>query len=179
MGTILVVLFGLINFVRGRGYISKAYTSFLAGIVYALFSFNEYGIIDRAAIDGLIVFLGVWLWAAYGHGKYFMSFHGEDKMREKEVPWIGWLTDKLYTPKDTPASRRKWGTIAMSLRGLHIFPMFLALGIYHNTFLFTGVAFLLQGVIYASTRYIKNEDNRVMIAEIIIGLLMGSLLLVS
>jgi len=189
---ILILFSAINNLLRGRGinfFTSKLMTSLYAGIAWGSYYF--YTKIDPegyyfyqtqelvgAGVVALIIFLGVWLWAVMGWGKYFMSFTGTDVIDEKEVAWIDWLTTKIYKWPETASERMRWGTIAMGLRGTHIVPLFLCLGWYLDNWLIApiGLLLLVQGLIYGAMRWVPWVNYRVAIAEFITGAVIGLML---
>ncbi len=178
---ILVLFSAINNMLRGRGinfFTSKFMTSLYAGIAWGGYYFYLSHEMLRAGAIGTIVFLGIWLWAVMGWGKYFMSFTGTNVIHEKEVAWIDWLTTKIYKFPENEKERMRWGTIAMSLRGTHIVPLFLCLSWYLNNWLIApiGLLLLLQGLIYAAQRWVLFVNHRVAIAEFITGMVIGLML---
>ena len=41
-----------------------------------------------SGLIGVVVFLGLWIWAIPGWGRYFASLHGHDTRKEEEISWI-------------------------------------------------------------------------------------------
>lgn len=90
------------------------------------------------AAIGLIVMAGYALWAAFGWGDY-MDFSSNPN---HEVSQIDQMFDRFAQP---------WRDgFSMAVRGLFIWPMFAAVGIYLQTILplLIGLAMVLQGLFY-------------------------------
>jgi len=139
-------------------------------------------------IVGVIVALGFLAWAVKGWGSYFMAFHGDPKSHHSneghEIEWIDNLVDKWLGVPKTTEETLKWGTVAMSLRGLFILPMFIALAWYlaNPLILLLGVVVgLLQGPVYRSGRrvYLEGKIDVMEVIEPRMGALIGAALALS
>lgn len=156
------------------------------GIAAGLFSYHAYG--WWAILVALIVAAGTRFWAAFGWGNYFAAFDGLSKAGP-EVAWIDAIIYRLIPrEKNTPAWNRLRGTIGMSLRGLYLYPLFMALTIFQWFVespqwwapLVIGFACLLQGPVYGAMRWIPKYTTRgVPVAETIWGGVMGWLISLS
>lgn len=101
----------------------------------------------------LIVWVGLVLWSIKSWGQYFNVFMGET-LKERRVAF--------------------WG---MTLRGGHMYPMFIALALNgYELAPIVGLGCFLQGVAYGLMYWLPNTWNRVMIAEGIYGAVIGAML---
>src|SRR4029453_5330594 len=91
----LALVFAVLNRLRGwewgKPYTSKGMTSAVSGAVAGGCAFWLGCGPVVARVVAVIVFLGIWIWAIPGHGRYFASFHGRDTTREREVTLIDWI----------------------------------------------------------------------------------------
>lgn len=117
-----------------------------------------------------ITAIGFMLWAVPGWGKYFCAFHGKDTREEHEEEWIDYLTD----PIDNHYLR---GTVAMSLRGLYLWPLFIGLSFVLSPYCaLLGVGMILQGPLYHISKYMTDWEPRMAeLSEYMTGLLIGVL----
>lgn len=164
------LLFALINRDRGIGWIPRVEAGIMWGMTAALAAAAlQYTIWYQFAIL-LVVIPGMMIWAIPGWGKYFASFEWTWKVNEIEIPWIDWIVIRLVpflteAPHWTNGLR---GTLAMSLRGLYITPLFLML-----SELSLGIVVgLLQGPVYAITRWLPIKGTKA--AEPLYALIIGT-----
>lgn len=156
-----IAIFGLINFIRGRGYIPYA-EHVVAPIAWGVltgFTAHFLNYSDNYSIAlALITFVGMLIWMIGlvpgwgGWGLYFASWDWIWNPNESEVPPIDWVGMKLVpfvtmAPHWTNGLR---GSICMGLRGLYILPLFFALG----SFPLGVMIGLMQGVVYGSMHWL-------------------------
>lgn len=176
------------NFLRGYAtknekidfFISKGAISTYLGVIL--------GLLHGPAV-GITVWLGFWLWSLQGWGEYFRAFHGNTAPPEKEVKWIDKIASKVFPHKETKKWAHRYGTLGMSLRGLHILPMFAGLAYLQASpaILAVGaVCGLMQGAVYGSpiARWLYNNKpgkwavkSSEAIYGAVIGLSLGAVLL--
>lgn len=121
---------------------------------------------------------GMFLWSLPGWGKYFSAFHGRDDLAEKEVGWIDRLGYAVYPPSVSMARNRRRGTLCMALRGLYLYPMFVALAVVVDPLAaLIGLGSLLQGFAYGIMRNVP-ERYAVTGAELTFGAIMGAMLVI-
>lgn len=147
---------------------------------------------------GLIVALGFLFHIVWHWGTGFLSIFGWERSYEirykkagKWVRWVPWLTDKLYTPKtkrrkgedgyDTEriSVLRKYGVIWMTLRGLYIVPLFVALYILYNSplvLLYGLLCAYLKGLCYYITPEIGLAKYGEMPGHVLFGIVLGAAL---
>lgn len=183
MKYIMILIGGALNRIRGSGfsrYTGRVFTSIMTGIFTAMQQILLHHSIEDALILGLIVSSGILLAVSIGWSKYFMSFTGVNRLMEHEVPPIDWIVNKIFgtTYATTDASTSKllgWGTVAMCLRGILFYPMFIAIAIYiKNPYgLLIGLGCTLMGIIYGATRYMPYKwiqaQWQVPVAEFLFG----------
>lgn len=114
-----------------------------------------------------------------GWGKYFNVITGNLIYRDEgEVKAIDRLTTIICGyPKDRPHFIR-WCFVAMSLRGLLFYPLFIALSLFHISALFYGLFTALMGVVYWSAKFVPEQYN-IRYAELVYGGLLGFLIALS
>lgn len=120
----------------------------------------------------LILWVGIFLWAVFGWGKYFSAFHGRDNPQESEIKWIDAIGYKLFPVDNKESTNRLRGMVCMSLRGsVFSLPLFIALSAYITPYIMLSwFLMFLQGPIYYSARIVK-EKFSVLYAEIMMGFL--------
>lgn len=114
-----------------------------------------------------IIAAGVLLWETPGLGKYW-AFRNYNAA-EKEIGWIDWLGDKLVKNTELRC------LFQMSLRGLYLAPLLIALGFLgHPTAFWLIPACLLQGPAYWIWQ--NTGDKIVGYGELTMGLIVGLIL---
>lgn len=121
--------------------------------------------------NAVVVFAGFALWASFGWGKYFASFHGRYDPNEKEIAWIDWVGKKVFPYDGEKLTNHFRGILCMGLRGLYLYPMFVLIG-----YPLLGLLMFLQGAIYGICSYVK-EQHAVPCAEFLTGALISVVLL--
>lgn len=180
MMTIYIFCMALLNRARGSqlfGYtksttISRLVATFLMGLLSLAIG---YGV-----LDSLVIWLGLYLWSIRGWGKYFSAFMGNYNPDEREIKWIDELGDALVLETDEKSNRLR-GALCMCLRGIYMYPMFIALGLLGHPMAFiVGLCCLLQGVPYWLGKYPKDMGvNPILYAEPTWGACIGLMLIGS
>ena len=179
---LLALSFACLNVFRGRAKDFHVPTGgriiacTLMGIVAAFASAN--------VVIGLAVALGTFLWALNGWGKYFAAIHGRPSPANKvEVRWIDWTVDHLLPRKPRNPGwhvhyYKARGTLGMALRGLHLYPLFIALAwLQSDTLpLFVGLFAVLQGPCYYLAGLPKEHKWSVAMAEAYFGVVIGMMI---
>lgn len=181
-----IALFVLCNLIRGRGW-------FLGGRIVACVGFGmsawfcarllHYPLASQNAV-GLICAFGFYLWALFGWGKYFSAFTGLDNPLEYEVRFIDRLGYHFYPSygSNTRINIQR-GTFCMCLRGLFLYPTFLALAYFvHPMAAIVGLASGAQGFAYRALRLLPVSvvaRTGVAYAEALWGACMGILVYFS
>lgn len=185
---LLITLMAFLNRTRGGGRppIGKLPSYLLMGISAALYSFVLGYSVVQLSVIGCIVAIGMWAWGqSGGWGSYFYAFkHTVDKgAYQEEVKWIDVIINKLFGHPDFNTTKRILkGTVGMCLRGLHMYPMFVALSIYLESYLISiiGLVAVTQGIVYVTVGYIPFlAKNNIANSEIIWGAVVGGLLILS
>jgi hypothetical protein len=156
----LPLTFAALNRARGadwgKPYTSKGVTSVLCGVIA--------GVSVLSWQVGVIVALGVWFWAIWGWGDYF-DF--SDK-RNDEIYILDWFLSRFIQPSPLADG------VAMSLRGLFIAPMFIALAFVGYHFApFYGLVGALQGIIYYTSWKLLKKYDYTAFAELLTGFVFG------
>lgn len=180
---IIIISFSILNRIRGsefgRPFFNKMTTSLLKGTLIGLYYYHISLNLTNSLLIGFITFLGIWLWAAPGWGLYFSSFTGRKNPVEEEIVIIDLLADLFFRDQATKKEIRRWGTFAMSLRGLFLLPLFGFYGIYFsNSMWMVGLLSGFQGIIYGSMRFIP-EKYAIGVAEYLIGIGMAIIILTA
>ena len=119
------------------------------------------------------IFASFALWAIPGHGKYFSALHGRDDVLEHEIDWIDSLGYRFYPPDAEESTNRKRGVLCMGLRGMFLYPLFIALAFINPYAPLIGLGMLLQGFCYAAGAIYPKQG--VPIGEALTGLLIAIL----
>lgn len=129
-----------------------------------------WGLLSMDAVIGLIVAIGWALWAFKGWGDYF-DFSDR---RNDEVDWID-----AVVLKRVPSGPMN-DMVSMSLRGLFILPLFVALSVYLLTPLpsLLGLVAILQGPFYYIGHLLWPDmsGRKTVFGELLTGALHGMLL---
>jgi hypothetical protein len=138
MSILLVLICAIINRARGSHFFDLITSTVLTRIVCGLLLAVVCAAMSGDLITIPIIFIGYMAWASFGWGKYFSAMHGNDNPAESEIKWI----DRIgyHFVKDNNKLR---GVLCMGIRGMFIYPMFLALGAP-----IIGLIACLQGVPY-------------------------------
>lgn len=155
------LLCALLHYTRGRGILpgGRWTMALLIGLA------SPFG-----WLESLLVAAGVYLWLVPGLGKYFGLIHGRYSHDEREILWIDRLGEWLV-----PHNIRLRCLVQMSLRGLYLVPLFVALALagYPGAWWIMPLS-LLQGPVYWLFR--RQGENAVGYAELGMGLLVGAML---
>lgn len=172
----------ILNRLRGSDHrpviFAKPFTSIMTGALAGWYRFEH----TQDAVDAigilLIVSAGIYLWCVFGWGRKFLAIHGRVSIYLDEKPegWEDRVADfimgrikKQSFPSyvrqfcTTPSPALKcWGMYAMSLRGLYMLPMFIALALYQqNPFIaFLGLGMAFQGAIYRLAGLVPEDLGR-------------------
>lgn len=160
-----------LNGARGRGVVpgGRILFAILMGVCAGSYSWN--------IPAGIVVASGMFLWALPGWGKYFSAFTGRDNPKEQEISWIDWIGYRIFLSDGYEKTNLMRGTLCMSLRGLYLYPMFIALAPFTSWLsLIVGLGCLLQGPAYGLMRYLESEEYAVLYAELLMGAVIGCLL---
>lgn len=134
----LFVFCAILNGARGSKLFNLTISTTISRVLCALSLAVVYGVLSGNTTSMLIVAIGYMVWAIPGWGKYFSAYHGNDNRSESEIGWIDRIGYRFV--KDNNKLR---GVLCMGLRGLYLYPMFLALGTP-----VIGLLAALQGVPY-------------------------------
>lgn len=170
---LLTATYAILNRLRGsdfgKPYTSKGVTSFICGLAtggYALCM--SYGVWPSIII-GCFAFLGILLWAIPGWGQGFDAITGQDHHTEHDWFPMDWF--------DGVENNYLRGTLQMSMRGLAIVPLFVALSFAAWKYSFIlGLSGLLQGPVYylaGIPQRMTGKNIGVPIAETLWGATMG------
>lgn len=169
------LLFAVLNALRGSGRFQYIFTR----PAVSLYMGCAVGMYTVSPVIGTIVFLGLWGGLTPGWGKYFNVMTGSLVYRdETEIKVIDQLTTLICGYPQDRQHFIRWCFIAMSLRGLLFYPMFIALSFFHIYALPYGLLTTLMGVVYWSAKFAP-EQCRVRYAELVYGGLLGCLIALS
>lgn len=168
---IIAILFAaLINRLRGW---ESGYERFHGKYPCAVYMGLFFGLMAWDPYIGLIVAIGWALWAVKGWGDYF-DFSDR---RNDEVSWIDTIV--LKRAPSGPIN----DLISMSLRGLFILPLFIALSVYFTSPFpsLLGLVACLQGPFYYIGHLLWPDmsGRKTVFAELATGALHGMLLCIS
>lgn len=167
----LILAFGCINYVRGRGmisYASHAVASIAWGIVTGIAANGMGYALNYSIALALITAVGMLIWLVGvipgwgGWGRYFASWTWQWD-NDPEVPPIDWIGLKLVplVTTDVHWTNGLRGTICMSLRGLYILPLFYGL----QCFSLGIIIGLMQGITYGSMHWLAPANKGTEYAE--------------
>ncbi len=166
--TLLVLVCALANGVAGSGVVPAGRFLF-RGLTPALTVY----LTTHDPLVSLVTLAGFALWFPWEWGPGFMAVHGRDTHTGSF--WCR-LADRFYTPQDTPASRKRYGVVYLTLRGATLYPLFVALAALVNPWAAAiGLGCLLQGVCYRLAG-LFGEDHAVPRAELLFGAVAGAML---
>ncbi len=166
--TLLVLTLALANGVAGSGAVPAGRFLF-RGLTPAL----AVDLTTHDPLVSLVTLAGFALWFPWEWGPGFMAVHGRDAHTGSF--WCR-LADRFYTPTDSAASRKRYGTVYMTLRGAPLYPLFAALAFLTTPWAAViGLGCLLQGVCYRLAG-LSGEDHAVPRAELLFGAVFGAML---
>ena len=153
---------------------SKGLTSLLCGLSTGLLAYILGYEIKSVAIISLISFVGIWLWAMFRWGNGFASFTGRYTPRKYGI------VEKIVAKFAGNKSGFVKGWLYMTIRGLYLLPLFIALSIFLQNYFVAIIGFAggLQGCIYSLARIVP-EKYGVAFSEILTGGLIGLMLVIS
>lgn len=168
-----MILLGILHCLRGRGFVPR----WLFFPLVALLAWLEF----ESALITAVVTAGIAFWIVPGLGKYFSVFTGRDDPKESEIEWIDWVGYQLFPSHPTAPgwdTRRNQarGLVCMSLRGLYLCPLFIALSAWNPSAAYAGLCIgLLQGPVYFLAGRVS-QRHAVAIAELVMGTWAGALI---
>lgn len=128
--------------------------------------------LDKTGWCGLAALAGFALWAVPGWASGFCCIPPYNDGRQDTAlsELVNSMTDTNHLQKLPPDCCRYWGVVYFTLRGLYLYPMFLALAWLLNPWVAViGAICLTQGAIYGTAQYVS-------IAEWRYGMLIGAAL---
>lgn len=175
MNFLLIPLFSLLNALRGGAYLSRPLCALGMGVGVATLKYLQ-APLQQALIMGAIVFIDMWLGLVLGWGKYLNIFSGDMKyVNESEVKPIDWIATKICGFPTNSTHFVRWCFVAMTLRGVLFYPVFITLSWYNHNALCFGVGVTLMGAVYYVAR-IAPPNVQVRVGEVIYGALLGLLI---
>jgi 1,4-dihydroxy-2-naphthoate octaprenyltransferase len=178
MTFLTIIIFGIMN--RLRGYdpsdynpttINKVIGKITNKIVTSILSGAALYLLTQDIVLCLITAVGILIWSIPGWGDYFDFTH--TKNNENKI--IDKITSKINSAKVKD-------TVAMSLRGLFILPLFIGFSVYLQSFapLVAAPLILLQGPTYLlSLKIVPDFGYNHALAEFLTGLLIGIMVLLA
>ncbi len=174
MNLIIIILFAVLNALRGSGFIDRCACAFGMGISVLVFS--AYQNLSDLTLISLMIFTGMWLGLVWGWGKYLNIFSGNlAYVNEVEVAPIDWIVTKICGKPATEKAFVFWCFLAMTLRGLLFYPVFVGLSFYKLDALLYGLGCVLMGFVYFVAR-IAPVRWQVRTGEFLYGGLLGLLI---
>lgn len=152
----------MINHIIGQ-VTNKFVTSTLSGVPFYF--------ITGDWVTATIIAIGILIWSMPGWGDYF-DFESTNNNEQK---WIDKLTASLTNPQVRD-------TVSMSLRGLYLYPTFIALGLWHTSFLpvLAGLGLIFKGPIYwFACKALPKFGYNHALAETLTGFLFGLLFIIG
>ncbi len=178
MNLILIPLFSTLNALRGAGKIDRISCAFGMAFSVELIQIYEGVYLENSIITSLIVFFGMWIGLVCGWGKYLNILSGNMQyVNESEVKPIDWLTTKICGFPTSPQQFVRWCFVAMTLRGLLFYPLFLVLSLYNHQSPLWGIGCTLMGCVYYVAR-LAPIGYQVRTGEALYGALLGWLMLI-
>lgn len=161
----LIAILAILHRLRGSDvpYTNKVVTSLASGVAAGLFTWDW--------IIGVIVAVGLYLFVVLGWGRGFAAIHGNDiAFSEPEIRPIDWLAKQIAGSWGNHAH----GTVWMSLRGLLLLPLFVALSVYLKdwTVSLYGLSGLAKGPVYYLAGRVT-QKYAVEVAEVVMGAIIG------
>lgn len=167
----------ILNYARGTRLFGLTSSTSISRIVVSFAMAIVSYIMGYDILDIPIILAGIYVWSVPGWGKYFSSFMGNYNKDDREIGWIDYIGDNLIIATDEKSNRVR-GLVCMCLRGIYMYPLFIALYLSgHPMAPIFGMGCLLQGIPYWLAKYAKDAGkNPLSYAEPIWGYFMGLML---
>lgn len=177
---IFTLLMGYLNAMRGSGiYRRDWWIMIMAWNICWLMHFLIGLSLPHVMMLMPVIFLLLLAGFAPGWGKYFnMSYTNMAYINEVEFKPIDWICDKLLGKPTTILAFKRWCFLAMSIRGMLFYPLFIFLSFINPLALVYGLGVLSMGLIYWLRKFIP-ESYSIRIAEFTYGCVLGALIHVS
>lgn len=173
---LLAICFACLNALRGSGVIDRMTCALLMGIVAAGIADFHLPNVEYVVNILFITLLGMYSGLVCSWGKYLNIFSGNmEYVDEIGVPPIDWITNKLCGKPTNPAQFMRWCFVALTLRGLLFYPVFVVLALYNQKAFIYGVGCGLMGVCYYIAK-ISPLRWQVRTGEFLYGGLIGGLI---
>lgn len=174
---IFIFLISFLNVARGRKLFGLTKSTMFGRVVFSFIAaLWAFFLLYATSTQMLIIWVGLLIWSIPGWGKYYSAFTGKDDSDEIEIWWIDDL-GYLLAPGDDEKSIRKRGALCMGLRGLYMYPMFVALAWYNPWAFVYGAGCLLQGIPYWLNRFVYPSNT--IFPEALWGALIGIMIIYS
>lgn len=114
-----------------------------------------------------------------GWGKYFnVAFTNIAYINEREFKPIDWVCDIILGKPTTILAFERWCFLAMTLRGMLFYPLFVFLSLFNPMAMFYGWGVCSMGIVYW-LRIFTPESYSIRIAEFAYGCVLGALIYIS
>lgn len=171
IASLFIISMGILNALRGSGLFIKLVWYALMAITIGLYAQMYYFI--------PLFFITLWAGFSPGWGKYFnCAYTNITYIDEKEFLPIDWLTDKIMGKPVTYYQFQHWCFVAMSFRGLLLYPVFVVLAYKYPQAYGYGFIMAEMGLIYLA-RGLVPEKYSIRIAEFFTGCLIGGIVVLS
>ena len=163
---ILAYVLGYLNAIRGSGVWNRDWWIMLMSINIAA-AINGAASISIPHTMMLVPFIFLILLVGFvpGWGKYFnMSYTNMAYINEVEFKPIDWICNKLLGKPTTMLAFKRWCFLAMSIRGMLFYPLFIFLSFINPLALVYGFGVLSMGLIYWLRKFTP-ESHSIRIAE--------------
>lgn len=148
---ILAIILGLLNAIRGAGVWERDWWLMLmaCSICYCMPL-----VITHQMMLVPVVFLLLLIGFVPGWGKYFnMAYTNMAYINETECKPIDFICDKTLGKPQTEKQFKIWCFLAMSIRGVLFYPLFIFLSVFNAYSLLYGLCVFSMGVIYYLRKY--------------------------
>lgn len=168
---LFVLSFAFLNLFRGRGWVPGDRILACAG--FGLTAGAYFGFMPV----GIAVAFGTFFWAVWGWS--FEEITGEHDPA-KYHSWIRRAGIKAFPLDGSRDTNRVRGVLMKALRGLYLYPTFVALSLFATPWsLLIGLGSLLQGPVYYLAGKLVREEKAVPLAEWLWGACMGGMIVLA
>lgn len=173
---ILTIVLGYLNAIRGAGIWDRDWWLMLMAINIAVYFPLS---LPHQMMLVPVIFLLLLVGFAPGWGKYFnVAYTNMAYIDEVEFKPIDWICDKILGKPATILAFKRWCFLAMSIRGMLFYPLFIFLSFINPLALLYGLGVISMGLIYWLRKFTP-ESYSIRVSEFTFGCFLGVLIYCS